>query len=330
VTRYDERHVRALRFHIGSNRSQSSCAVFGLRFHERFTGTTVGSAASFAFGLGMLEAFGVYPIIGTARAPSVQATRIVMHIGYLLLAIQFVFLLVPETTHRAFSVQIPFSQSLEWIALATLLLSGYLLGGATWVVWDRWRQTSAVVLEIPTWTRPSLQSWVLVLGFAFATPGFILNSILPSVSLVLFSVGAVLLLVGILPRKTKEGPRVQTTDTSTTSELRKTAYAEKSSLGKRACELILQKYGRRRVFAVCMWGDETENSQPYYGLNLLVVVRDGLRIPAQHYLLNGLEVSVYYWEESAYCTRREHSQKSGHGVRTTIEQESFCTRRTDG
>jgi len=79
--------------------------------------------------------------------------------------------------------------------------------------------------------------------------------------------------------------------------LRRTAYAEKSSLGKRACELILQKYGRRRVFAVCMWGDETENSQPYYGLNLLVVVRDGLRIPAQHYLLNGLEVSVYYWEE---------------------------------
>src|SRR5256885_12761512 len=34
--------------------------------------------------------------------------------------------------------------------------------------------------------------------------------------------------------------------------------------------------------------------------------------------------------KSAYCTRREHSQKSGHGVRTTIEQESFCTRRTDG
>jgi len=34
----------------------------------------LGSAASFAFGLGMLEAFGVYPIIGTARAPSVQAT----------------------------------------------------------------------------------------------------------------------------------------------------------------------------------------------------------------------------------------------------------------
>src|SRR5207302_9610559 len=79
--------------------------------------------------------------------------------------------------------------------------------------------------------------------------------------------------------------------------IEKTAYAEKSSLGKRACELILQKYGRRRVFAVCMWGDETENSQPYYGLNLLVVVRDVLRIPAQHYLLNGLEVSVYYWEE---------------------------------
>ena len=257
----------------------------------------LGSAASFAFGLGMLEAFGVYPIIGTARAPSVQATRNVMRVGFLLLVIQLVFLLVPETAHRAFSVQIPFSQSLEWIGLGILLLSGYLLGGATWVVWDRWRQISAVVLEIPTWTRPSLQSWVLVLGFAFATPGFILNSILPSVSLVLFSVGAVLLLVGILPRKTKEGPRVQTTDTSTTSELRKTAYAEKSSLGKRACELILQKYGRRRVFAVCMWGDETENSQPYYGLNLLVVVRDGLRIPAQHYLLNGLEVSVYYWEE---------------------------------
>jgi len=42
VTRYDERHVRALRFRIGSNRSQSSCAVFGFRFDERFTGTTVG------------------------------------------------------------------------------------------------------------------------------------------------------------------------------------------------------------------------------------------------------------------------------------------------
>jgi hypothetical protein len=42
VTRYDERHVRALRFRIGSNRSHSSCVVFGFRFHERFTGTTVG------------------------------------------------------------------------------------------------------------------------------------------------------------------------------------------------------------------------------------------------------------------------------------------------
>src|SRR5438552_19142815 len=117
MTSYDERHVRALRFHIGSNRSQSSCAVFGLRFHERFTGTTVGSVASFAFGLGMLEAFGVYPIIGTARAPSVQPTRIVMHIGYLLLAIQLVFLLVPDATHSAFSVQIPFAQYPHWIAL---------------------------------------------------------------------------------------------------------------------------------------------------------------------------------------------------------------------
>src|SRR5438094_10527496 len=73
----------------------------------------LGSAASFAFAIGMVEAFGVYPIIGTARAPSVQATRIVMRIRYLLLAIQSVFLLVPETTNMACSVQIPFPQTLE-------------------------------------------------------------------------------------------------------------------------------------------------------------------------------------------------------------------------
>src|SRR5260370_7800183 len=150
----------------------------------------LGSAASFAFGLGMLQVFGVYPIIGPARAPSVQATRNVMRVGFLLLAIQLVFLLVPETAHRVFSVQTPFSQSLEWIGLGTLLLSGYLLGVATWVVWDRWRQISAVVLEIPTWTRRSLQSWGLVLGFAFATPGFILNSILQPLPLLFFSAGA--------------------------------------------------------------------------------------------------------------------------------------------
>ena len=107
------------------------------------------SAASFAFGLGMLEAFGVYPIVGMARAPSIQATRNVMRVGFLLLVIQLVFLLVPDAVHRAFSVQIPFSQPLEWIGLGTLLLSGYLLGVATWVVWDRWRQISADELEIP-------------------------------------------------------------------------------------------------------------------------------------------------------------------------------------
>lgn len=268
-----------------------------LLFANGFSELLFEYAAYFAFMLGVLEAYGVYPVVGPARAPSVQTTRKIMHVGFLLFVVQIALLLVPDTMQRAFSVQIPFFQPLEWIGFGILLLSGYLLGVATWVIWDRWRQISTNELEIPNWTRPSLQSWVFLLGLAFSAPGFMINSRLPSVSLALFSIGGVLLVVGIIPRKTKENPRVQTTDVPTNVELRKTTYEEKSSVGKRACELILQKYGRRRIFAVCMWGDETENSQPYFGLNLLVVVRDGVRIPVQHYLLDGLEVNIYYWQE---------------------------------
>jgi len=249
------------------------------------------------WGIGLIEAFIAYLFIANARAPSVQRTRTFMHTGFVLLVAAFAFSVVPDTASRAFSTDIPFAQAFEWVGDGAFLFSSFLLAGTSWIVCDRWTQIGGEQLQVGNWTRASWHSWTFVAGMATGTTGVFLDPRFPGVSLVLFSVGALLLFAGILPRKSKENQLTQGSEAQPKVELRKVTYEEKIAVGKRACDLILHKYGRRRVFTVCLWGDEVENSQPFFGVNLLVVVRDGTRIPTEHYLFDGIEVNITYWEE---------------------------------
>jgi hypothetical protein len=254
-------------------------------------------ATSLVLGVGMIEVISAYLVIRNARAASVQRTRTIMHVGFVLFIAQFAFLAVPDTASRVFSAETPFPQAFEWVGFGALLLSSCSLGGASWIVWDRWSQIGVDKLEIPNWTRVSWHHWAFLSGIVAGGVGIFLDPFSPAVTLVLFSAGAVLLFIGIFPSKVKQTQLAHGSETPPKVELRKVAYEEKLGVGKRACELILQKYGKRRVFAVCMWGDEVENSQPYFGVNLLVVVRDGIHVPAEHYLFDGIEVNITYWEE---------------------------------
>jgi len=255
-------------------------------------------ALSLPLGMGLVEAINAYEIIGQALSPRIQNTKTVMRIGLFLLAIPVALFVIPDTASNAFSVQTPFPQVFEWTGLGALMLATVLLGGASWIIWERWSQTEGSELGIAYWRRPSRAASVFPLGCFALVAGFFLSESFPMAALVLFSLGSVLLVAGILPRNTEKVQPARGPDTSLAKvELRKVPYEEKLVVGRRACELILQKYGRRRILAVCMWGDETENSQPYFGVNLLVVVRDGIRLPVQTYLFNGIEVKITYWEE---------------------------------
>ncbi|OLD11247.1 MAG: hypothetical protein AUI93_05120 [Crenarchaeota archaeon 13_1_40CM_3_52_10] len=254
-------------------------------------------ATSLVLGVGMIEVINSYLVIRNARAASVQRTRTIMHVGFVLFIAQFAFLAVPDTASRVFSAETPFPQAFEWVGFGALLLSSCSLGGASWMVWDRWSQIGVDELEIPNWTRGSWHHWAFLSGIVAGTVGIFLDPFSPAVTLVLFSAGVVLLLAGIFPSKVKETQLAHGSETPPKVELRKVTYEEKLGVGKRACALILQKYGNRRVFAVCMWGDEIENSQPYFGVNLLTVVRDGFQIPSEKYLFDGIEVKITYWQE---------------------------------
>jgi hypothetical protein len=260
-------------------------------------------ASTLVWGIGIVEAINAYLVIANARALSVRRTRTFMHTGFVLLVAQFAFLVVPDTASRAFSTKIPFPQAFEWVGYGAILFSSFSLAGASWIVCDRWSQIGSDELEVQNWTRASWHTWAFISGMATGTIGIPLDPRFPGVSLILFFAGALLLFAGILPRKTKEIQLTRGSETQPKVELRKVTYEEKLAVGKRACELILHKYGKRRVFAVCMWGDKVENSQPYFGVNLLVVVRDGIHIPAQHYLFDGIEVNITYWQEISILYR---------------------------
>jgi len=260
-------------------------------------------ASTLVWGIGLLEAINAFLVIENARAPSVRRTRVFMHIGFVLLVAQFAFLVVPDTVNRAFSTEIPFPQAFEWVGYGAFLLSSFSLAGASWIVCDRWSRIGSDELEVHNWTRASWHTWAFVSGMTMGTIGIPLDPRFPGVSLVLFSAGALLIFAGILPRKTKETQLTHRSETQPKVELREVSYEDKLAVGKRACELILHKYGKRRIFAVCMWGDEVENSQPYFGVNLLVVVRDGIHIPAEPYLFDGIEVNITYWQEISILYR---------------------------
>jgi hypothetical protein len=260
-------------------------------------------AFGLVWGIGVAEAINAYLVIENARASSVRRTRRFMHIGFVLLVAQFVFLVVPDSASRAFSTEIPLPQAFEWVGSGAFLFSSFCLAGASWIVLDRWSQIGSDELEVQNWKKASWHTWAFVSGMATGTIGIPLDPRFPGVSLVLFSAGALLIFAGILPRKSKETQVTHGSETQLKVELRKVTYEEKLLLAKRGCELILHKYGKRKVLAVCMWGDEVENSQPYFGVNLLVVVRDGIQIPAEHYLFDGIEVNITYWQEISILHR---------------------------
>lgn len=84
-----------------------------------------------------------------------------------------------------------------------------------------------------------------------------------------------------------------------TLETKGYTYSEKVALGRQLAELILQKYGKKTL-AVMIWGpgavdDPTWN---YPCLDILAVVRNGVRASSKEYVYRGLPVSVSYWKET--------------------------------
>ncbi len=255
------------------------------------------------FGVGFVEAVTAYDIIGEPRALSVQRTKNVMQVGFALFAISFAVLIVPEITSRALSVETPFPKTLESIGMGAFLLSAFPLGGASLIVWDRWSSSDPDELEIPYWPRRSRQYLFSQTGLMVALSGFVLIRF-PALALVLLTIGPALFIAGtILNRKSRTQPDHGPDIPLSKVELRKVGYEEKLATARKACELILRKLGRR-VFAVCMWGDEEENSQsPYSGVDLLVVTRDGVRLHGKDYVFGGISVRIAYWQEIAILHR---------------------------
>lgn len=83
--------------------------------------------------------------------------------------------------------------------------------------------------------------WALVSGMFTGAAGIFFDPHFPEVSLVLFSAGALLLFAGILPWQPKEVQQTPRPETLPKVELRRVTYEEKLALGKRTCELILNK-----------------------------------------------------------------------------------------
>src|SRR3989441_12833355 len=105
-------------------------------------------ATSLVLGVGMIEVINSYLVIRNARAASVQRTRTIMHVGFVLFIAQFAFLAVPDTASRVFCAETPFPQAFEWVGFGVLLLSSFSLGGASWLVLDRWSLVGVVELVI--------------------------------------------------------------------------------------------------------------------------------------------------------------------------------------
>jgi len=59
-------------------------------------------ATSLVLGVGMIKVISAYLVMRNARAASVQRTRTIMHVGFVLFIAQFAFLAVPDTASRVF------------------------------------------------------------------------------------------------------------------------------------------------------------------------------------------------------------------------------------
>lgn len=84
-----------------------------------------------------------------------------------------------------------------------------------------------------------------------------------------------------------------------TLEFQGSTYQERVALGKRIAALVLQKYGKKTL-AVLIWGPGAVDNPEwkYPSLDILIVVRDGVRTVTKTYLYRGLLISIAYWKET--------------------------------
>ncbi len=253
---------------------------------------------------GLYESTVAYYEILDAQAPSVRRVRNFMTVGWVLIAMSFAESILSSMVSRAFSIETPFHEMFVCVGAGAFLVSTLLLGGGSLVAWQRWAFAGSEDLDIRYWTRPSRRETVRLLGLMGLFSGFVLSVPFATAGLVLFIASSVIVGVLTVARMASQkqhgvGPQVSFEKV----ELRMVSREERISVGRQISELVRRKYGRR-VLAVCIWGATARTpDRPHSGLDLLVVVRDGVRLPSESYVFNGLPVQISYWQEIGILNR---------------------------
>ncbi|OLD04869.1 MAG: hypothetical protein AUJ07_02555 [Crenarchaeota archaeon 13_1_40CM_3_53_5] len=248
---------------------------------------------------GFYESFNGIAIIEDARAQSVVRVKKVVNIGWVLCGVFFAILFFPLMISLATSVEVPFYEVRLWIGNAALVSWALVFGVCSLIVWDRWSSLSVEELDIRYWENLSRRGMIGLVCRIGIFAGFVLSVLLPAVGLAVMAAASVpFIFLTLTGKKTQVEHRPPLQGPPEKVELRKVSRKERLSIGEQICDLILSQYGRRRVHAVCIWGDTAEDPDlPYSSLDLLVVVRDGIRLPSEQYVFSGLLVGVNYWQE---------------------------------
>ncbi len=280
-------------------------AVVGVVVPQLFPTTGFYETSVFQWGYSialfasLYQTINAYWIIEDAQAPAVLRVKKVMNIGWGLAVVSFAILFLPLIISRATSVEVPFHEIRQWAASAAFVSWAFVFGLCSLFIWDRWSILSSEELDIRYWEKLSRRGKIDLVGRAEVLAGFVLSVWFPAVGLVIMVGGSVtFIFLALTGKKTPVEllPRLQGPPEKV--ELRKVSLEEKLSIGRQVCDLVLREYGKRRVHTVCIWGDTAEDPDlPYSALDLLVVVRDGMRLPSEQYVFSGLLVGVYYWQE---------------------------------
>ncbi len=254
---------------------------------------------------GFYESFNGIAIIEDARAPSVVRVKKVVNIGWVLCGAFFAILFFPQMIGLATSVEIPFYEIRLWIGSAAFMSWALVFGVCSLIVWDRWSSLSVEELDIRYWEKLSPRGIIDLVCRVGIFAGFGVSVLLPAVGLAVMAAASVpFIFLTLTGRKAPREHRPTLQGLPEKVELRKMSHEEKLSIGQQICDLILGLYGRRRVHAVCIWGDTAEDPDlPYSALDLLVVVRDGMRLLSEQYVFSGLLVGIYYWQEIQILNR---------------------------
>ena len=83
-------------------------------------------------------------------------------------------------------------------------------------------------------------------------------------------------------------------------KLRTYTHEERESLAREISERILSKYGDS-VLSVFICGSTSKKlDRPYSDLEMVTIVRDGLKIPTKYYLYRGIVVEIDYFQEASF------------------------------